>query len=109
MQQPTDEDGLPFFQVCVACRSSLSLFRFGAASSQRQGLAKVKDYLLPASCSVLAFCDRDRKLCVGFNTEFDAIDIELATITELYVGEAKVQPVAAIPLDDDILLCYNRT
>lgn len=101
-------DAVPVFHVCVAYSRSLSLYTFGSVPQRGRALVRTRDFMLPASCSVLAFCDRDRRLCVGFNTEFDMITIEQATITELYVGEARLQPVAAIPLDDDVLLCFNR-
>ena len=116
VQLPASDAALPSFQVCVAMNRSLALLSFGVVSNKGRGFNKIKDFVLPASCTVLAFCDNDRKLCVGFNIEFDLIDIAQATITELYVaetkqqyvGEIKLQPVAAIPLEDDILLCFNR-
>ena len=102
-------DGAPVFQVCVAMNRTLALFTSGKVPGKGYGLIKTKDYVLPAPCSVLAFCDRNRRLCVGFNTEFDLIDIQQASITELLVGEAKLHPVSAIPLENEILLCFNRT
>ena len=71
-------------------------------------MSLVQDFVLPDNCSVLSFCDNNTKLCVAFKTEFNLIDMKTSAITELFVAASKLNPLAAISLDNELLLCYNR-
>jgi len=89
--------------VCAAMKANLTIYEYSSLKWK-----KTKEFVLPDTCCVLSFCDMNSKLCVGFKTEFNLIDIKTSSITELFVAANKLYPLAAIPLENELLLCYSH-
>jgi len=79
-------------KICIAIKNNLLIMEYqntGPSTSGTGKFKKTKEFVLPDPCCVLSFCDMNNKICVGFKTEFNLIDIKTSQILELFVAQNK--------------------
>ncbi|KJE96379.1 hypothetical protein CAOG_06714 [Capsaspora owczarzaki ATCC 30864] len=94
-------------KLCVAVRNRVLVFEHIGPVVTGQ-FKMVQELLTPDPPSVISFCDNNNRVVVGFRTEFDLITLKGSQIRELFVADGKVNPLQAIPVDNEVLLCYNH-